>query len=126
VKGGASSADQSREHIERFTPAGEPPEAGPPEAGPADGGTVIIRLGGKTVRAVQRRGGTLLQAARSAGLRAPSSCEAGTCATCMARVVRGRAVMRNNEALTADEVAEGWVLTCQAVPATPVVEVAYE
>jgi len=62
------------------SPAGEPPEAGP-----ADGGTVIIRLGGKTVRASHRRGSTLLQTARSAGLRAPSSCEAGTCATCMAR-----------------------------------------
>lgn len=96
------------------------------EAGPADGGTVIIRLGGNTVRASHRRGSTLLQTARFAGLPAPSSCEAGTCATCMARVVRGRAVMRNNEALTADEVAEGWVLTCQAVPATPVVEIAYE
>ena len=34
--------------------------------------------------------------------------------------------MRNNEALTADEVAEGWVLTCQAVPVTPVIEIAYE
>jgi ferredoxin-NADP reductase len=113
-------ADQSRVHIERFTPAGEP------AAGPADGGTVIIRLGGKTVRAAHRRESTLLQTARFAGLRAPSSCEAGTCATCMARVVRGHAVMRNNEALTDDEVAEGWVLTCQAVPVTPVVEVAYE
>jgi hypothetical protein len=34
--------------------------------------------------------------------------------------------MRNNEALTDDEVAEGWVLTCQAVPVTPDVEVVYE
>jgi ferredoxin-NADP reductase len=112
--------DQARVHIERFSPAAEP------MAGPADGGTVVIRLGGKTVSATHRRGSTLLQAARSAGLQAPSSCEAGTCATCMARVVQGRVVMRNNEALTADEIAEGWVLTCQAVPLTPVVEVTYE
>jgi len=111
--------DLSRVHIERFTTAGEP------AAGPADGSTVIIRLGGRTVRALHRPGSTLLQTARSAGLQAPSSCEAGTCATCMARVVRGHAVMRNNEALTDDEVADGWVLTCQAVPMTPVVEVAY-
>ncbi len=85
-----------------------------------------VRLGGKTVRAAHRHNGTLLQTARFAGLRVPSSCEGGSCATCMARVVRGHAVMRNNEALTADEVAEGWVLTCQAVPVTPVIEVAYE
>jgi ferredoxin-NADP reductase len=113
--------DESRVHTERFTPASEPQAAGA-----ADGGTVIIRLGGKTVRAAHRSGHTLLQSARSAGLRAPSSCEAGTCATCMARVVQGHAVMRNNEALTADEAAEGWVLTCQAVPVTSVVEVVYE
>jgi ferredoxin-NADP reductase len=112
--------DQSRVHIERFTPAAEP------AAGPADDGTVVIRHGGKTVRAARRHGATLLQTARSAGLRVASSCEAGSCATCMARVVQGHAEMRNNEALTADEVAEGWVLTCQAVPVTPVVEVAYE
>jgi ferredoxin-NADP reductase len=113
--------DESRVHTERFTPASEPQAAGS-----ADGGTVIFRLGGRTVRAARRSGHTLLQSARSAGLRAPSSCEAGTCATCMARVVQGRAVMRNNEALTNDEVAEGWVLTCQAVPVTPDVEVVYE
>jgi ferredoxin len=94
--------------------------------GSADGGTVIIRVGGKTVRAAHRPNSTLLQTARFAGLRVPSSCEAGSCATCMARVVRGSAVMRNNEALAADEVADGWVLTCQAVPVTPVVEVVYE
>jgi ferredoxin-NADP reductase len=124
--------DPSMVHAERFTPAPEPPPAGgSPQAGEAppaqaDGGTVIIRLGGKTVRTSRRPGSTLLQAARFAGLRAPSSCEAGSCATCMARIVRGSAVMRNNEALAADEVADGWVLTCQAVPATPVTEVVYE
>ena len=31
-----------------------------------------------------------------------------------------------NDALTDDEVAEGWVLTCQAGPTTPSVRVVYE
>ncbi|MFC5745794.1 2Fe-2S iron-sulfur cluster-binding protein [Actinomadura rugatobispora] len=111
---------QDRIRIERFTPAEQP------ATGPADGIEVTVKLGGKTATVAHRHNATLLQTARSAGLRAPSSCEAGTCATCMARVVQGRAVMRNNEALTPDEVDEGWVLTCQAVPASPVVEVVYE
>ena len=34
--------------------------------------------------------------------------------------------MAKNDALTPDEVAEGWVLTCQSVPVTPVVRVVYE
>jgi ferredoxin len=41
-------------------------------------------------------------------------------------VVEGEVEMRNNEALTADEVDDGWVLTCQAQPTTPVVKVVYE
>ena len=34
--------------------------------------------------------------------------------------------MLNNNALTDDEVAEGWVLTCQAMPTTKTVRVVYE
>jgi ferredoxin-NADP reductase len=112
--------EQGRIHIERFTPAEEP------ATGPADGIEVTVKLGGKTATVAHRHNATLLQTARSAGLQAPSSCEAGSCATCMARVVQGRAAMRNNEALTPEEVDEGWVLTCQAVPTSPVVEVVYE
>jgi hypothetical protein len=34
--------------------------------------------------------------------------------------------MLNNEALDDDEVAVGWVLTCQSLPTTPSVRVVYE
>ena len=34
--------------------------------------------------------------------------------------------MRINSALTPQEVADGWVLTCQAVPTSPSVRVVYE
>jgi hypothetical protein len=34
--------------------------------------------------------------------------------------------MRHNEALSPDEVADGWILTCQALPRTPIVKVVYE
>ena len=71
-------------------------------------------------------GETFLETARRAGLRAPFSCEAGNCATCMAHVVEGEATMRVNNALTPEEVAEGWVLTCQGFPASPAVTVVYE
>jgi hypothetical protein len=37
-----------------------------------------------------------------------------------------RSLMRNNEALTAEEVADGWVLTCQAVPTSETLSVVYE
>ncbi|MET0728670.1 MAG: 2Fe-2S iron-sulfur cluster binding domain-containing protein [Acidimicrobiales bacterium] len=69
---------------------------------------------------------TILQSARSGGFPVPSSCEAGHCATCMAQVIEGRVEMAQNDILTAEEVAEGWVLTCQAVPVSSVVRVVYE
>ena len=34
--------------------------------------------------------------------------------------------MATNDALSVEEVSEGWVLTCQAVPVSPVVRVVYE
>jgi ferredoxin len=86
---------------------------------------VTIELDGRVETTRHAAGTTILQTARQAGLRPPSSCEAGNCATCMARVVEGEATMRVNDALEPDEVAEGWVLTCQAVPSGDHVRVVY-
>ncbi len=108
-------------HIERFTPS----DQGLP-AGELDGIEVTVTLGGTTATTPHRSKATILQTARTAGMRPPSSCETGSCATCIAQVVEGRVEMRHNGVLTADEVDEGWVLTCQAVPITPVVKVVYE
>jgi ferredoxin-NADP reductase len=116
----ANHVPSERVHIERFTPADDEP------AGDADDIEIVITLGRQTARVAHRANTTILHAARSAGLSAPSSCESGNCATCMARVTEGAAHMRNNEALSPDEVADGWILTCQALPITPVVEVVYE
>ena len=44
----------------------------------------------------------------------------------MALVRKGQVRMRVNDALTADEVAEGWVLTCQSVPVSAELTVEYE
>src|SRR2546423_1907360 len=117
--------DAARIRTERFTPVPD----GPVAAESADAVRpvcVSIKLGRQTVTGAHRPGSTILQTARALGLRAPSSCAAGSCATCMARVVEGSAEMRNNEALTPEEIAEGWVLTCQAVPTSPSVRVVYE
>ena len=87
---------------------------------------VVIELDHRTTTATYRADDTLLQTARSAGLQAPYSCETGSCGTCMARIVEGNARMVNNDALEDDEVAEGWVLTCQALPTSRTVRVVYE
>lgn len=116
--------DAQHIHIERFTPA-EPPPA-PSEDRPAANGTrVTIELDGRTEATEHRKGTTILQTARQMGMSPPFSCESGSCATCMARIVDGEVSMFVNNALTPDEVAEGWILTCQSVPTSSTVHVVY-
>ena len=107
-------------------------DASPPAKAPAadDGadtsGTVTIRLERKKVSVPRVAGETLLESARRAGLSPPFSCEAGNCGTCMAKLVDGAATMRTNDVLEDDEIADGYILTCQAVPDTPSITVLYE
>jgi len=92
----------------------------------AEAGTVTIHLDRKKVSVPLVPGETLLESARRAGLEPPFSCEAGNCGTCMARLVEGHATMRVNDALEDDEVADGYILTCQGVPDTASITVRYE
>lgn len=121
--------------VERFEPAGgDPAAAGAAPGGQAEDepagqgqeGTVTIVLGGRRESVPQHAGESLLESARRAGLSPPFSCEAGNCATCIAQVTEGEAKMRVNNALDDDEIAEGWVLTCQGEPVTPQITVLYE
>jgi 3-ketosteroid 9alpha-monooxygenase subunit B len=126
-----AGVDADRIHIERFSPL----EPGPPEVGgPASDGDgagdegptrVTIELDGRTETTDHRPGTTILQTARQMGMAPPFSCEAGNCATCMARLAEGEVTMHVNDVLTEDEVAEGWILTCQSVPTTTEVRVVY-
>ena len=118
--------DSERIHVERFTPERFSPEPEPPPPFATSSDTMVtIELDGRTETAEYQAGTTILQTARQLGMSPPFSCEAGSCATCMARVIEGTASMHANNALTADEVEEGWVLTCQALPTSPLVHVVY-
>ncbi|WP_193047016.1 ferredoxin--NADP reductase [Mycolicibacterium baixiangningiae] len=121
----AAGVAKERLHLERFTTVEAPAPAVGTTATEATE-EVVIELDRRKTTQPYRDGDTLLQTARMAGLRAPSSCETGSCGTCMARVVSGSAHMLNNDALEDDEVEEGWVLTCQAMPTSRTVRVVYE
>ena len=70
--------------------------------------------------------GSILENARAAGLPAPFACKAGVCATCRARLVSGEVQMKVNYGLSKEEVAQGYILTCQAVPLTDGVVLDYD
>jgi len=59
---------------------------------------------------------TILEAALKQNLDVPYSCQGGVCSSCICRITEGSAEMRQNSILTDSEVAEGLVLSCQAVP----------
>jgi ring-1,2-phenylacetyl-CoA epoxidase subunit PaaE len=119
---------KERIHIERFT-ADRPAEAVTREIAElqtkAEGVTVVVTLDGRT-RKVPFSQGNILDSARAAGLSAPFACKAGVCATCRARVTKGKVEMAARYGLTDEEVADGYVLTCQSVPLGDGVAVDYD
>ncbi len=119
---------RDRIHIERFT-AGRPSAALAAQMAAlqqgATGLSLSVTLDGRT-RRIDFDGANILDSARAAGMPAPFACKAGVCATCRARVIGGRVEMAARYGLTDEEVAAGYVLTCQSVPAGEGVAVDYD
>ena len=120
--------DKERIHIERFT-ADRPSAALAAEMAQlqtqAAGTTVSVTLDGRT-RRVAFTEANILDSARASGLPAPYACKAGVCATCRAKVTSGKVEMAARYGLTDEEVAAGYVLTCQSVPVGDGVAVDYD
>ncbi len=91
----------------------------------AAGLTLSVTLDGRT-RRVEFTEANILDSAREAGLPAPFACKAGVCATCRAKVTSGKVEMAARYGLTDDEIAAGYVLTCQSVPVGEGVAVDYD
>jgi len=119
---------RDRVHIERFT-ADRPPESLVKEMAElqskAAGIVMSVTLDGRT-RRVEFTEGNILDSARKAGLPAPFACKAGVCATCRAKVTSGKVEMAARYGLTDEEIEQGYVLTCQSVPAAGGVAVDYD
>ncbi len=131
----AAGVPEERIHIERFgvaQPAGaETPQVGAiiHEAEPGDAEQariVIIRDGLQREIEFRRDQPSILDAASAAGLEVPFSCTSGVCGTCRAKLIEGEVRMERNFALDKNEVAAGFVLTCQAHPLTERVVLSFD
>ena len=71
-------------------------------------------------------GESILDAALRHGADLPYACKGGVCSTCRAKVTQGAVEMEVNYALEPDELANGFVLTCQAHPTTEKVIVDFD
>lgn len=69
---------------------------------------------------------SILEAAQKAGADVPYACKGGVCCTCKAKILEGKASMKVNYALEPDEVENGFVLTCQAIPTTTKITVSFD
>ncbi|KPU91380.1 phenylacetic acid degradation protein [Variovorax paradoxus] len=131
----AAGVPEERIHIERFgvalPSASSTAQVGAVvhEAQPGDAKqarVTIVRDGLQREITYTEGQPSILDAASAAGLEVPFSCTSGVCGTCRAKCVDGEVRMERNFALDKNEVAAGFVLTCQAHPLTERVTLSFD
>jgi ring-1,2-phenylacetyl-CoA epoxidase subunit PaaE len=106
------------------TPGALAPGAPPVAAGMTQ---VEVVMDGRRRAFTMRTGEeSILDAAARAGLDLPFSCRAGVCSTCRTKLVRGEVELAQNYALEDWELAQGFILACQAHAKTAQLEITYD
>jgi len=115
-------------HFELFTTTGIKNKPAKPRASKEsfEASITVIQDGAQFDFELPSDGSTLLDAAMRAGADLPFSCKGGVCSTCKARILEGKVEMDVNYGLEPDEVAAGYVLTCQSHPVTKRVVVSFD
>lgn len=106
--------DPARCHEESFVIDAPPPPQAVPDLGPVAGCTVRFRRSAREV--VCPPGVTVLDAAASAGIVLPSSCQQGLCGSCKSTLLSGSVDMQHQGGIRPREVAQRQFLPCCSVP----------
>lgn len=124
----AHGVDSRHVHHELFIAAPRrKPGAGAAPAVDAEVSAVTITASGKATSFELAQGGeTVLDAGMRLRNDLPYSCLGGACGTCRAKLCEGTVDMEQNYALDEDELAAGYVLTCQSRPTSPTVVLDYD
>ncbi|MBV8913702.1 MAG: iron-sulfur cluster-binding domain-containing protein, partial [Acetobacteraceae bacterium] len=118
----AAGFDMRRYREESFTFASGDPEPADnvvPLRPEAEGFKVVFSRSGRTITCAP--GTTVLNAARTAGLRLPSACQKGVCGTCKSRMAEGTVDMRHGGGIRQREIDAGMVLLCCSTPTSNLV-----
>jgi ring-1,2-phenylacetyl-CoA epoxidase subunit PaaE len=115
-------------HVPAEGGASAPPAPAPEHGAGAGAGAaeVTIVLDGRSSTFTMGRGERVLDAALRVRGELPYACRGGVCSTCRAKLVEGEVTMAQNWALEPDELAAGYVLTCQSSPVTDRLVVDYD
>ena len=115
-----------RIHVERFLSLAENPFVETPAAPEsALAATLSVTLDGATTRLPWPAGTRMLDVLIDAGLDAPYSCRQGICGACACQLTDGEVEMAHNEVLEEGDLAEGYILACQALALSPGVSITY-
>jgi len=82
---------------------------------------VSAKVLSKTYQFETQDGKTILQSGIEQNVPLPFSCRNGLCGICKMKCVRGRVIMKSNQALTEQDLKDGYILTCQSLPQTPTI-----
>jgi ring-1,2-phenylacetyl-CoA epoxidase subunit PaaE len=81
--------------------------------------SVALQIDGRTIEfSMPFDGDSILDRALQEGADLPFACKGGVCCTCKAKLIEGNIEMEVNYALEPEEVAQGYILTCQSRPTT--------
>ena len=86
---------------------------------------LAVTLDGAEHRLASPPGATLLDTMLAAGLNPPNSCRGGSCGACMCKVEQGSVTLKLNAVLDDDDLADGWTLACQGVPASAALRIRF-
>jgi len=114
----------TRVHVERFLSLAENPFEDAPVFG-GTAATLSVTLDGVVTSLPWPAGTRMLDVLIEAGLDAPYSCRQGICGACACQLTGGEVEMAHNEVLEPADLADGYILACQAVSLTPVVCITY-
>jgi ring-1,2-phenylacetyl-CoA epoxidase subunit PaaE len=90
------------------------------------GAQATVLLDGRASSVTVPPGTAVLDAAQRVRPDLPFACKGGVCGTCRALLRDGEVVMRRNYALEPEELAAGYVLTCQSLPVSETLTVDYD